>query len=475
MPLVLHVPYTYHPDPCGGTEIYVGNLVRELAPLGWTGAVAAPAPSASQTNRDGIPVLRFPTNVPVDPAALYENGDPAAADAFGRILDELRPALVHLHASSRAVSVLLVRAAKARGVPVLFTYHTPTVTCLRGTLMLEGRTVCDGVMEPARCAACAAMSKGVPRLVAHALAHLPRSLGQITARIPGARRTATALRIREYTEASITNSRRFLAEVDQIVAVRSWVRDVLLRNGIPASKITLSPHGVPSATPSPEPISNRPPNFNLQSPNSWASRRDPPPTPNSNLQSPAVRGTHGQNLVRLVFLGRLDWTKGLDLTIRAIRSLPDAAISLAIHAVNQDNSRTGYAAEIARLAADDPRISFPAPVPASEVPALLAHYDALVVPSRWMETGPLVILEAFAAGIPVIASRLGGPAEIVTDNVDGILVDPDSQPAWNAVLRRILHDTGLLPRLRKGVQPPRTTADVARDMDALYHRLLPSP
>ena len=51
----------------------------------------------------------------------------------------------------------------------------------------------------------------------------------------------------------------------------------------------------------------------------------------------------------------------------------------------------------------------------------IRKYDALVVPSVWLETGPLVVLEAFAAGVPVIGSRLGGIAEMVRDGVDGLL------------------------------------------------------
>ncbi len=101
----------------------------------------------------------------------------------------------------------------------------------------------------------------------------------------------------------------------------------------------------------------------------------------------------------------------------------------------------------------------------------LRDYDLLVVPSQWLETGPLVVLEAFAAGIPVLGSRLGGIAELVKDGENGILVEADSVAAWAAALNRLSRESELLRRLRSGVRPPRTMADVAEEMLALYHSI----
>jgi len=52
------------------------------------------------------------------------------------------------------------------------------------------------------------------------------------------------------------------------------------------------------------------------------------------------------------------------------------------------------------LAGDDGRIGFFPPVPSEDVSALLRGYDVVAVPSRWLETGPQVVLEAFAAASP---------------------------------------------------------------------------
>ena len=131
---VIHVPFGYYPDPVGGTEAYVDNLAHALARAGVESVVAAPDSRGSRTYQHGdVRVERFAESADVvDVADLYGEGDPLAALSFGRILDAERPELVHLHAFTRGVSVRLVREARMRHIPVVFTYHTPTVSCQRG-------------------------------------------------------------------------------------------------------------------------------------------------------------------------------------------------------------------------------------------------------------------------------------------------------------------------------------------------------
>jgi len=124
-----------------------------------------------------------------------------------------------------------------------------------------------------------------------------------------------------------------------------------------------------------------------------------------------------------------------------------------------------------QLAEGDTRIRFLDSVPNDKIIGILKQYHALVVPSQWLETGPLVVLEAFAAGIPVIGSRLGGISELVTDGVDGILVDADSGKGWNESLRILIDQPGVLRQLRAGVKPPRSVASVAQDMIEIYREL----
>src|SRR5205807_8196792 len=138
----------------------------------------------------------------------------------------------------------------------------------------------------------------------------------------------------------------------------------------------------------------------------------------------------------------------------------DLPVELHICATGTGTASEKYRRDVQRAAACDQRIRF-FPATAHElVDAFLVGIEALAVPSQWMETGPLVVLEAFAAGTPVIGSNLGGIAELVHHEQNGLLVEAGSRDQWIATVNRVLSDDALIERLRAGVIPPRSIADV---------------
>jgi glycosyltransferase involved in cell wall biosynthesis len=425
---LLHVPFGYFPDASGGTEVYVRGLVRELASRGISGAVAAPGLDAASYMVDGVPVRRYPAE-PTE----------AAARAFASVLDELAPSLVHFHALSPAVNADCARAAKARGLPVVWTYHTPTLSCARGTMMRFGTTPCDGEFRAFRCTACASHALSGSRFVAGMLAAVPASASAVFGRaLPG--RLGTALGSRARQVARDAGFHAAMAEADCIVAVCDWVRSALLANGLPPEKIVVSRQGLVQAIAAP------------------ASRN---------------RDAYGGPL-RIAYFGRIDPTKGVHVLIEALAAIPDVSVRLDIHGVVQPGAEHRLGA-LCRQAAGDDRIRFLAPLAMDAVPGAMAAYDFVAVPSRWLETGPLVVLEAFAAGVPVLGSRLGGIAELVRDGIDGLLLPVADAKAWAVAIQRLAQDPGRVAALRAGVRPPRTMAAVANDMLAIYRRLLGKP
>jgi glycosyltransferase involved in cell wall biosynthesis len=84
----------------------------------------------------------------------------------------------------------------------------------------------------------------------------------------------------------------------------------------------------------------------------------------------------------------------------------------------------------------------------------------------------LVVYEAFAAGIPVIGSDLGGIAELVRDGENGILVKPRAVSAWVRAVTKLVENPELLVRLQTGRQPIRNTNDVTSDMRHVYEKVL---
>jgi len=438
---VIQVPFTFHPDPVGGTEIYVAALARCLSVHRIESVIAAPGERSVTYDHSGTRVHRYVVcDDGRDLRVRYGEGDQAAAAAFGRILDDERPDLVHLHALTSGVSLSVLRQARKRGLPVLFTYHTPTVTCQRSTLLRWGTEVCDGQMNERLCTACLLHGCGLSRPLAQLFATLPTALSAAPGRIGFHGALWTGWRMRELTELRHRTTRLFLRETAHIVAVCEWVSDVLRRNGVPKEKITLSHQGVCYAL------------------------------GGQAIRKTARRHTPGDPL-KLVFLGRMHPTKGLDVLVHALRSAPESNVTLDIFGVGQGAEGDNYRRAIQRMVAGDQRIMFKPPMPADKVVEVLSDYDLLAVPSQWLESGPMVVLEAFAAGIPVLGSRLGGLMEIIRDGIDGILVEPTSISAWASAIRDIAGDRARLAALHASILPPRTIATVADEMAELYRRV----
>ena len=83
---------------------------------------------------------------------------------------------------------------------------------------------------------------------------------------------------------------------------------------------------------------------------------------------------------------------------------------------------------------------------------ILAGARALVVPSRWYEVFPRIVAEAYALGVPVIASRLGSLEEIVADGRTGLHFTPDDAADLGRALRALADDRGLAERLGEGAR-----------------------
>jgi glycosyltransferase involved in cell wall biosynthesis len=433
---VLHVPFHYFPDAVGGTEIYTAALAERLQALGVQVAIAAPGPEPARYTDRGIAVYRYGfTNNPPDVSMLYGDGDHEAARQFGALLHDVQPDLVHLHAMSPAVSLNVLREIKQRGIPAVFTCHIPGITCSRGTLLRNGAAVCDGMWALAKCSSCVLQGRGLPLVVARPLGSLPVAVGRGIASLGFSGPVATALRMTELQSRRQQSLAEFLDRVDRIVVVSGWLRDMMLANGIPTDKLVLSRHGSTS-TLAPCTTEGRPPGGRL----------------------------------RVVFIGRLNPAKGAHVLLDALSQHPELPVDLDVFGIVQDDEE--YVSALRRQASKDLRVRLLAPLSNDSVVPALRRYDVLAVPSLWMETGPLVVYDAFDAGLAVVGSRRGGIAELVQEDRNGLLVDPANPSAWGTALARLCNEPGLLAALRAGVRPSRTMDEVAAEMLRVYRGLL---
>jgi glycosyltransferase involved in cell wall biosynthesis len=136
----------------------------------------------------------------------------------------------------------------------------------------------------------------------------------------------------------------------------------------------------------------------------------------------------------VLYVGRVSREKGVATLMQAcLRS----GVPLRI-------AGTGEALEELRdLASGDPLVSFEGYVTGESLAELYRNAGLIAVPSECQENCPLVVLEAFASGKPVLASRLGGLVELVDSHGVGELLEPGSTGAWSSSIARWMKDPEL--------------------------------
>lgn len=169
-------------------------------------------------------------------------------------------------------------------------------------------------------------------------------------------------------------------------------------------------------------------------------------------------------------VGRLTWEKGFTDLIKALAALDDPHVYLVIAGDGPDwgDLRTlANGLDVAR------RVIFAGFV--EDVPGLMADLDLFVL-SSLREGHPMVLLEAMATGIPVIATDIAGVGDTVVDGVDGRLVPPGDVPTLVEAMRAVLRDRESAARMgrngRKKVQQEYTVERMVRRTAVLYEELL---
>lgn len=434
---VVHCVGFYFPDSTGGTEVYVRDLTKTLLSYSVDGTIiAATNGAADQYKWQGFDVIRYRPDATMVPAESPGSGS-LRRTAFQKILAGAKPDLFHLHSWTTGAGLDHLRQAAELGIPSIVTMHVGSALCMRGTMLLEGTRPCDGHIDDRRCARCFALCRGLPRPAAWLVSQLPKwdlrdgEMSRISSRVAGLLSIrASAVRKAGQLHAMAALSRR-------IVAPSEWLRASLAANAIPLHKVVVSAQAASETFPQ---------------------------------HAPTKRKRNDDREVVVGFLGRLVVEKGPDLIIRAMAHVSKALpVRLRVAGAGEE---TTYGRRIRRLAARDPRIELVGLVEHEQVSQFLESVDVLAVPSRCMETGPLVVQEAQALGIPVMGANLGGIAERVRDGIDGWLLPFDDARAWAAAIVESVSDRGKLARLSQNMQRNRTVANVASDMASLYHDVM---
>lgn len=415
---ILQLVHQFPPEHIGGTEFYTQWLSRELGRRGHEIAIfhrgSGPGVDLRRREEDGMRIWTA-VHGSMSPGNRFRAtfADTALTNAFARVLAEEQPDLVHIQ-HLMGLPQQLMRKIRAAGIPTVITLHDYWYFCANAQLITNyDHMLCDGPNWWLNCSRCALARAGRPNAV------------MLT---PG---IAPLLAVRHAL------LRAVLAQADCVIAPTRFVRDSYGRMGLPTHNMQVVTHGIvlPDA---------------------------------KQQRKPAGRVPYQKPPLRVAYIGGISWQKGVHVLVTAVNRLPTHAIKLKIY--GDINADPDYVNQL-RSIMQHPGIQLVGRIPREQIWNALAAADLIVIPALWHETSSLIIQEAFAAGVPVIASSLGGMVEKVADGVNGYLIPPDDPQQLQDKLTYLCQNPMQLAQFRASIPLVRSIAAHVDDIESIYQQL----
>lgn len=436
---IIFVVNHFLPQQTAGTEVYTWALSKQLQLQGVEVKIVIPNYGKNESSNyeyDEIFVHQYAEPSVVNRSLIMGFRESDGLIHFEKYIRDERPNIVHFHelAGSNGITLKHVHAAKQSGAKVIMTFHLAGYSCKTGTLVQLGRTTCNGVIDLQKCSNCYLQSTGngkIARTVTAASTVFHKFSINTTC---WQNKVGTALGTVPIIFKLKEDLNFLVSQCDYVVSITDWYQKILIANGVDQRKIKVIKQGIP-----------------LFPTNYFSTRKN-----------------HGGPL-KLIFLGRINKFKGLHLLIDAIKDIDPLSLELSIFGNSDD---TLYESSLKAETASNKNISWKGKLNQNDVVKTLQEYDVLCLCSTFSEMSPLVIQEAFAAGIPVIASNVYGNAEQILNNHNGLLFDFNNVMDLRNQILRCINDQTLINHLTKNIIPARPFSDVSSEYLELYKNLL---
>ena len=441
---IVHCLNQYMPDAMAGTEIYVHTLAGFQNRSGHQVAVLVPHieyynPGKIKNNYqyEGIEVYQFLENGdPTDRQIHYGKKKPSGLNNFKNFLIKFKPDVVHFHELNRSIGLTIehVKLAKQMGAKVFLTAHLSSYTCNTNILIRQNK-LCNGVINLFQCTACSyQVLFNIPEVLIKPLTGLSLFLKKsYLLDILPAGSGKTLLHVTKTIERIKSDLATLVENVDQIISYSKWYKEILIQNNVPIQKISV----VPVALVSMGHLNIKPVLKTMKLP------------------------------VRFVFIGRIQETKGIHLMIEAFRHFDKQSAQIDIYGAAEE---TSYYKDCISKSADVGSVNFMGPLKREAVLSTLSQYDMFCLASTFSEMSPLVIQESFAAGIPVLASKVYGNIEQIKHGYNGLLFDFNSPDDLKMKIEYLVNDTSIIRKLSENIIPPNQFQMVHEAYLEIYNR-----
>lgn len=442
---ILYITNGYKPQRWAGTETYTAGIVEEMSRRGHSVSVLCIGDwdkgdkywnGVTQDVQNNVPVWRINLNWAKAPdpfGYLYDN--PSVAEYLKDFLSEFKPDVVHI-TSCETLSASVICAVKEMNLPLVLSLTDFWFLCPRINLLHGDGSNCNGQTAPVDCLDCKMRDSGAYRVSKKILPEkLLYPLLETVSRYPKLNRIRGLRGLAGNMAERKALLKKQLTLPDYRITASNFVREIFLSNDVTAP-IAVQSYG-----------------HDL----SWLK---------------TYKGKSKSEVIRLGYIGQIIESKGVHLILQALSEIPAVLFdkfSLVIYG-NLDHTPT-YGRMIKDLATRFPNVTFGGTYSHRDSASVFAGIDVLLVPSIWYDF-PLIIHEAFATGAPVIATNLGGMAEVVLHEINGMLFERGSVKDLALQIQRIVSEPELLNNLRLGVPKVKSIQHEVTEFETIYSKVL---
>ncbi len=316
-------------------------------------------------------------------------------------------------------------------VPAIITLTEYWFMCARLNLLMSDNTLCTGPENDMKCARCILEDKRryrLPGTYAPVVMDVFWKLAEHTSFATEKTNVLTQRRI---------ELQRTLNKADFVICPSHFIRNQFAKYNFDVSRYGVITHGING--------------------------------PESNRQTkPINKG----KVLRLGYVGQIKPHKGVDLAVDAATQLINEGFELRLDIWGPTPADSVYVNDLKRASKNYTDVVWHGAYTHEQLWDVLASFDVLIVPSRWYENSPTVILEAYKMGLPVIVTNLGGMAEMVEHEKSGLRFELNNLNDLKKQLKRLVTEPDLQLKLKSGVPYVKNSDEEIAEIFSHYMRLL---
>ena len=369
----------------------------------------------------------------------FSRGRLSDASNFKEKLRELKPDIVQFNGFSSIWGFSHLIACKELNLKTVLWHNVPSITCMQHQLLYMAKKPCDGKFSLKKCTSCRLKFSTKSEIISNIFG----TIGNFPIGLFNYKKINRLLSSRQYSNEFYNSVKLISNYFDVILYGAEWVQKVLLINNFEKDKLVFVR-----------------PSLSHEFWNLYSDKK------NKILRRKNFKYSR---TVNFLFWGRLVSDKGINVIRKAIRLLKKYEYN--IHIVGDMKNGDQSFKTLFSENKNNKKIIFHNSLDQTSIFKLGSKCDLALIPSSWYETGPITVYEAFAMGLPIIGTRIGGIEELCSHNFNSLLFELNNHSELANLMISLIKEPQKINYLRSNLPIPRSPKDLGEEVRKVYEKL----